>query len=126
VLRLEETAIGAALAAIAALVVFPVPTRTAATIALEHYIDALSQLLDRAAARLSGDSSERRLTVDARSVDHFAHQFVAASAPLRFTPHHGCIDEQVALVTETAHRARNIAAALDLEPTQGTGVSGSP
>lgn len=113
VLRLEETAIGAAIAAIAALVVFPVPTRRAAAIALEHYVDALSQLLDRAAARLSGDPSDGRLTVDARAVDHFAHQFVAASTPLRFGHERRCIDEHVALVTETADHARNIAAALD-------------
>jgi uncharacterized membrane protein YccC len=62
VLRLEETAIGAALAAIAALIVFPVPTRSAAAIALEHYVDALSRLLDRAAARLSGDRGSASAT----------------------------------------------------------------
>ena len=54
VLRLEETAIGAAVAGLAALLVFPVRSRQAARIAAREYYARLGELLDGLAGRLSG------------------------------------------------------------------------
>ncbi|HEY4279101.1 MAG TPA: FUSC family protein [Conexibacter sp.] len=53
VLRVEETAIGAAVAMAAALLVFPVHTRAATTLATRNYLTALSSLLEQLGSRIS-------------------------------------------------------------------------
>ncbi|MEV4420318.1 FUSC family protein [Patulibacter sp. NPDC049589] len=122
VLRLEETAIGAVIAAVAALVIFPVNTRRAATFAARGHLDALADLLDGLGERASAaegtgrapGADGMRLTSAARALDHAANQLFATTRPLRLTPfRRDRLEHNAALFAQTAHQARNLVSALD-------------
>ncbi len=139
VLRLEETAIGAVIAAVAAVVIFPVNTRRAATFAARGHLDALADLLDGlgeragaadgrpsgpvtghaavAGAELSGAApvaDGTRLSSAARALDHAANQLFATTRPLRLTPfRRDRLEHNAALFAQTAHQARNLVSSLD-------------
>jgi uncharacterized membrane protein YccC len=112
-LRLEETAIGAAVAAICALAIFPIPTRKVASIAVQGYLRALSDLLARASTRVAGGNDEGSLTAASRALDYANQQLIAAAKPLRFTPfRRNRLEHNIALLSITAHQARNVAAEI--------------
>ncbi len=111
VLRLEESAIGAAIAAICALVIFPIPTRKVARVAAQGYLTALGGLLEQARARLAGGTDRGGLTAASRALDYANQQLITAAKPLRLTPFRpDRLEHNVALLTVTAHEARNLAA----------------
>jgi hypothetical protein len=117
VLRLEETAIGAVIAVVAALVIFPVNTRRAATIAARGQLEALADLLGRLDDRI-GDDPGVRLTSASRALDHAAHQLVATTRPLRLTPfRRDRLEHNAALFVQTAHQARNLVSSFDTGAT---------
>jgi uncharacterized membrane protein YccC len=112
-LRLEETAIGAAIAATCALIIFPIPTRKVASIAIQGYLRALSDLLAQACTRVTDGNDEGSLTAASRALDYANQQFIAAAKPLRFTPfRRNRLEHNVALLSITAHQARNVAAEI--------------
>lgn len=123
VLRLEETAIGAAIAVLCALVIFPVPTRRVAATAVQGYLAALAELLERAAVRLrgaavadgtDGGAPAGSLTGASRALDYAIQQFLAAARPLRWTQfRRDRLEHNVALITVSAHHARRLAAVID-------------
>jgi uncharacterized membrane protein YccC len=113
VLRLEETAVGATVAAVAALVIFPVNTRRAATIAARGHLEALADLLGRLGDRI-GEDPEVRLTSASRALDHAAHQLMVTTRPLRLTPfRRDRLEHNAALFVQTAHQARNLVSSFD-------------
>ena len=125
VLRLEETAIGAAVAMAAALLIFPVDTRKTATVAAHRYLESLGELLGRTSERVSSraraDRHGARLSSASRGLDHANQQLLAASRPLRHTPfRRGRLEHNLALFSQTAHQARNLVA------TVGRGGSPDP
>jgi hypothetical protein len=112
-LRLEETAIGAAIAAICALVIFPIPTRRVASIAVQGHLRALSDLLAQASTRVVGSNDLVSLTAASRALDYANQQLIAAAKPLRFTSfRRNRVEHNVALLSITAHQARNVAAEI--------------
>jgi uncharacterized membrane protein YccC len=113
VLRLEETAIGAAIAIVAALAIFPVRTGAAMRIAAHDFIAEIGNLLDQAAAKV-GRASDVRLTGVARSVDAANQQLLATARPVMATPFGSeRIAQNLGLFRQAAHHARNLA--LDVE-----------
>lgn len=81
VLRLEETAIGAACGILVALLVAPVGTRDAVESARSALLSALSQFLDAASRRLSGPD-EPDLDGRARLLDERLRALTDLSAPI--------------------------------------------
>src|SRR5580692_515378 len=69
--RLEETAVGAAFAMIVALTVLPLHTRRVLRIALRDHVQAIGRLVEHATGRFLGDDldTERTLRADARDID---------------------------------------------------------
>jgi Fusaric acid resistance protein-like len=126
VLRLEETAIGAAVATLAALIVFPLRTRAATRVAARAYYDELQELLARIAGRLAGDGGDgedgqRPLSALTRSLDSALHQLRAAAIPLALTPaRRDEVRHNMLLYGQAAHHARNLAAQLQ----RGVDLSG--
>jgi uncharacterized membrane protein YccC len=117
VLRLEETAIGAAVAMAAALLIFPVDTRRTATVAAHRYLESLGELLGRTSERVSSrardDRHGARLSSASRGLDHANQQLLAASRPLRHTPfRRGRLEHNLALFSQIAHQARNLVATV--------------
>jgi uncharacterized membrane protein YccC len=85
-LRLAETSIGAVIAVAAALLIFPIDTRKAATLAARGYLESLAELLRRTAGRLAGEEEEEvRLSSESRGLDNATQQLVATARPLRHT-----------------------------------------
>jgi uncharacterized membrane protein YgaE (UPF0421/DUF939 family) len=114
VLRLEETAVGASIAAICALAIFPLATRRVATVAAVDYLESLSELLERVRGRLQGTGGNAKLTPSIRALDFALQQYTATIRPLRLTPmRRGRLEYNTALVVETAHRARNLSADVE-------------
>ncbi|HXO85431.1 MAG TPA: hypothetical protein VN803_07890, partial [Gemmatimonadales bacterium] len=85
-LRLEETTIGAVVAALAALLVFPVHTRRAAGVAARNYYARLGELLSGLVDRLDGRRAESSLTSAIRGLDHANQQLLSTARPLSRSP----------------------------------------
>jgi hypothetical protein len=81
VVRLEETALGAAIAIVVVMLVLPLHTRQVLRVAVREQVDAVGRLADHAAARLTGPGQgiDSTLRSDARAVDA-AYQAVIATA----------------------------------------------
>jgi uncharacterized membrane protein YccC len=112
VLRLEETAIGAAVAALAALVIFPIHASQATRLAAHDYYTRLGDLLDALIHRLEGKSA--RLTVASRGLDNASHALRSAALPLSRMPFRSDdIQHNLMLFAQASHHARNIAADIN-------------
>jgi uncharacterized membrane protein YccC len=83
--RLEETALGAAVAIVVVMLVLPLHTRQVLRVALREHVEAVGRLVDHASARLAGgaDETESTLRSDARAVDAAYQAVVATAQPIR-------------------------------------------
>jgi hypothetical protein len=115
VLRLEETAIGAAVAVLAALVIFPIHARQATRVAARDFYARLGELLDGLVRRLSGEPAA--LTAASRGLDNAGHALRSAALPLsRLAFRADDVQHNLLLFGLAAHHLRNIAAEVDDEP----------
>jgi uncharacterized membrane protein YgaE (UPF0421/DUF939 family) len=117
-LRLEETALGAAVAMATVLLVLPLRTGRVARVAARQHLSALADLVDRCLDRLLSPStssgSDLELRAAARRLD-IAYQALAATArPLR-TPLLGRLADHVARFMQTATATRYYARNLILD-----------
>jgi uncharacterized membrane protein YgaE (UPF0421/DUF939 family) len=114
-LRLEETAIGAAVAMVTVLLVLPLRISRVARVAARQELTALADLIDRSLDRLADPASEcgsdLELRASARRVDAAHQALVATVRPLR-TPVLGRLGQRISafLATTSAaqHYARNL------------------
>ena len=113
VLRLEETALGALIAMLAALLIFPVGTRRAASQAATGYLDALGRLLARLPRSLLEPPRARRLSVDSRALDDAVQQLLATSRPLTWYPSRGVTERRLAMIITSSEFARKLASEAD-------------
>jgi hypothetical protein len=115
VLRLEETAIGAAVATLAALVIFPIHARQATFVAARDFYARLGELLDGLVRRLSGEPAA--LTAATRAVDNAGHALRSAALPLSRLPFRSDdVQHNLLLFGLAGHHLRNIAAEVDGDP----------
>ena len=124
--RLEETALGAAVAIAVVMLVLPLHTRQVLRVALREHVEAVGRLVDHAAARLQerDDGFDSTLRSDARTVDA-AYQAVAATAqPIRRTVW-GSADEDTVRALRLTAASRNYSRNLvvDTERSQAPGVA---
>lgn len=82
VLRVEETALGAACGVVAALLVLPVRTDRRTDDLLSAVLDRLAEVTETALERLSGGSPPGELLAQARSLDEALADLRAATKPL--------------------------------------------
>jgi hypothetical protein len=124
--RLEETALGAAVAIAVVTLVLPLPTRQVLRVALREYVEAVGRLVDHAAARLEGraDGIDSTLRSDARAVDA-AYQAVAATAQSVRRTVWGRADEDTVRALRLTSASRNYSRNLvvDTERTRPPGVA---
>ncbi|HEU4674567.1 MAG TPA: FUSC family protein, partial [Motilibacteraceae bacterium] len=80
-LRLTETALGAAVGIAAALLVLPVRTGRAVVVAREEFVTRLRELLTAVADRLAAGTPEGDLFLAARRLDAQLHQLALVSRP---------------------------------------------
>ena len=114
VLRLEETALGAVIAMLAALLIFPVGTSRAAAQAAKGYLDALGSLITRLPKSLLDPAGARRLSVDSRALDDALQQLLATARPLAWHPYgHDAVKHRLTLITASADFARKLASDAD-------------
>jgi len=119
--RLELTAIGALIAALSALVIFPVHTRPAVHQAVLRYLDALLNLVDALsdAVRIPPDetlqkAARSRSTAAARHLDDTLQQLLVTTRPLTRIPFRSDgTDHNFQVFVVNAHFARNLAADAD-------------
>jgi Fusaric acid resistance protein-like len=124
VLRLEETAIGAAVAMLAALVIFPIHARQATQVAARDFYARLGELLDGLVRRLSGEPAA--LTAASRALDNAGHALRSAALPLSRLPFRSDdVEHNLLLFGLAAHHVRNIAAEVDEEPELDDQVRGA-
>jgi uncharacterized membrane protein YgaE (UPF0421/DUF939 family) len=85
VTRLEETALGAAVAMAVVLLVFPLHTRRVLHVALRQFVQAVGRLAGHASDHLLGADHDTGTTMraDARAVDAAYQALMAAAGPLR-------------------------------------------
>lgn len=81
-LRLEETAIGAVVGIVVALVVAPLSTRDTVRTARDNLLGTLAELLTEAAERLDGTGPAADLDVLSRSLDDRLRQLALVARPL--------------------------------------------
>ena len=114
-LRLEETTIGAVVAALAALLVFPVHTRQAARVAARDYYARLGELLSDLVEHLdTAGPAESSLTTATRGLDHANQQLLATARPLSRSPfRRDEVAHNLLLFQWAAHHARNVAAGVE-------------
>jgi hypothetical protein len=113
VLRLEETALGAVIAMLAALLIFPVGTRRAASQAATGYLDALGRLLGRLPRSLLEPPRARRLSVDSRALDDAVQQLIATARPLTWYPSRRGTERRLAMIISSSQFARELASEAD-------------
>lgn len=107
-LRLEETAIGAAATIVVILVVLPLKTRHVLRVALRNHISALITLIeDSKDALLRDDEAPRNsLRIDSRKVDASFQTLVFTAQPLKRNML-GTIDQDIAKTIRLASASRN-------------------
>ncbi len=108
VVRLEETALGSAIAIVVVMVVLPLRTRQVLRVAVREQVEAIGRLVDHASARLAGreDGMDSTLRSDARAVDVAYQAVVATAQSLRRTVR-GSTDEDTLRALRLAAAARN-------------------
>jgi uncharacterized membrane protein YccC len=113
-MRLELTALGAVIAMLAALLIFPVRTRRVIRQAGVAYLQALRELVARIPEALSLAPAERRLSVQSRAMDDALMQLLVSSRPLQHDVfRRDELQHNLVLLSSTAHFARNLAATVD-------------
>jgi hypothetical protein len=107
-LRLEETALGAAVTVVVVMLVFPLRTRRVLRVAVRDLVQSVAQLAGHASDHLLGvdHGTEATLRSDARAVDAAYHALTATAQPLRRNLSGG-IDENTGRVMRLASAARN-------------------
>lgn len=117
--RLELTAIGAAIAMLAALVVFPVRTRRVVRQAALQYLEALLSLVEDLSEAASGHPHGDRTaapmsTAAARHLDDTLQQLLVTARPLTRDPfRRDELEHNLQVFVIGAHFARNLAAYAD-------------
>jgi uncharacterized membrane protein YccC len=115
--RLEITTVGAVIAAVVAVLVFPVATRSALKQACAAYLAALESLLQRVRDAVAGRAAVESLSGESRKLDDALAQMLATARPLTRGPfRRGQIESNVALYERAAHYARNLVAATRAVP----------
>jgi len=106
-LRLEETALGAAVTIVVVLSVFPLRTRRVLRIAFRNLVQAIAQLAGDASDHLTGADHGTNATLrsDARAVDAAYHAVTATALPLRRPS--GGLDTGTGRALRLAAAARN-------------------
>lgn len=120
-LRVVETAVGAAVAVVVVLAVLPVRTARAVAAAEQAFLDALDTLLRDVADRLSRPGRTSSLLYDARRLDAQLHQVALVSRPAAGPVLAGLSSRSavraVGGYTHVAYRARALAALVtQVEP----------
>jgi uncharacterized membrane protein YgaE (UPF0421/DUF939 family) len=117
-LRLEETALGSAVAIAVVVLVLPLRTRRVLRVALRDHIQAVGQIADHAGRYLAGEGIDGTLHADARAVDASYQALVATAQPLRRNLF-GTLDEETGQVMRLALASRNYGRNLvaDVEAT---------
>jgi uncharacterized membrane protein YgaE (UPF0421/DUF939 family) len=117
-LRLEETALGSAVAIAVVVLVLPLRTRRVLRIALRDHIRAVGQIADHASSYLAGEDGHGTLHADARAVDASYQALVATAQPLRRNLF-GTLDSETGQVMRLALASRNYGRNLvaDVETT---------
>jgi len=107
-LRLEETALGAAVTIVVVMLVFPLRTRRVLRVAYRDLVQAVAQLAGHASDHLLGvdHGPEAGLRTEARAVDAAYHALTATAQPLRRNLSGG-IDENTGRALRLASAARN-------------------
>jgi hypothetical protein len=117
-LRLEETAIGAAVAIATVMLVLPLRTGRVARVAARQHLDALADLINRSLDRfldpVSSSGSDLELRAAARRLDLAYQALVATVWPLR-TPLLGRLADRIVGFMQTATAARYYARNLILD-----------
>lgn len=117
-LRLGETALGAAIGALVVLFVLPVRTRHVLRVAFSDYLQAVREMTGHAAVRLLGADADGgtapvSLRADARTVDAAFQAVIATAQPLRRS-YFGDLDEKtsaaVRMVAASRHYCRTLVA----------------
>jgi uncharacterized membrane protein YccC len=108
VVRLEETALGAAIAIVVVMLVLPLHTRQVLRVAVREHVEAVGQLADHATARLvgRGDEIDSSLRSDARAVDAAYQAVVATAQPVGRTVW-GSADEDIVVALRLTSASRN-------------------
>ena len=107
-LRLEETALGAAVAIAVVMVVLPLRTRRVLRVAFRDHVQAVGVVVDHASGHLLGKGSdiESTLRSDVRAVDASYQTLVATAQPLRRNLF-GSVDEATGRAMRLAFASRN-------------------
>jgi uncharacterized membrane protein YccC len=107
-LRLGETAVGAAFAMIVALTVLPLRTRRVLHVSMRDLVQSVGQLVEHASGHLLGDDHDldRTLRADARAVDAAYQAVIVTAQPLRRSLV-GKLDNDMASALVLAAAARN-------------------
>ncbi len=107
-LRLEETALGAAVTMAVVILVLPLPTRRVLRIAVRDLVQAVGRLADHASDHLLGADHDTGTTLraDARAVDAAYHALMATAQPVRHNLS-GSPDEDITQALQLASAARN-------------------
>jgi uncharacterized membrane protein YccC len=119
-LRLEETALGAAVAIAVVMLVFPLRTRRVLRVAFRDHVQAVDVVVEHASGHLISAQAdiESTLRVDARAVDATYQALVATAQPLRRNLF-GSFDEDTGRAMRLAFASRNYSRNLvaDVEAT---------
>jgi uncharacterized membrane protein YccC len=121
-LRLEETALGAAITIVVVMLVLPLRTRRVLGIACRDHVRAIARLADHAVDHLLGEDHGAGATLrsDARAVDAAYHALTATALPLRRLS--GGVDDDIARALQLAAAARNYSRNL-VADTRGAGLA---
>ena len=108
VVRLEETALGAAVAIVVVMLVLPLHTRQVLRVAVREHVEAVGRLADHATARLVSpeDGIDSSLRSDARAVDAAYQAVVATAQPIGHTVW-GSVDEDTVRAVRLTSASRN-------------------
>ena len=106
--RLEETALGAAVAIVVIMLVLPLHTSRVLRVAMSEHVEAVGRLVHHASGRLLGreDGFDTTLRSDARAVDAAYQVVIATAQPLRRTLSGG-MNEDVARALHLTSASRN-------------------
>jgi uncharacterized membrane protein YccC len=117
-LRLEETAMGAAVAVAVVMLVLPLRTKKVVRVAMRNHVEALATLVDHATSRLIGEGrcDEASLRADARDLDTSYQALESAALPRRRNLA-GSMDQALGtsmrLASASRHYGRNLVGDVD-------------
>ncbi len=111
-LRVEETAIGAAIGIVVATVIFPLRTGLILRVALRRYFQAVGRLAEHATAQLVGEDHEDTTPrADARALDAAYQEVLATAQPTGLSLFGGPTDKTahvLRIVTAARNYSRNL------------------